>query len=77
MRAKKMTTARFCKLCLEVFDEVHETGRPYMITKNGRGLIKVLPLENWEPPKRRTEPRRVRPCGAALLVNGPELPYIS
>ena len=48
-----MTAARFCKLCLEVFDEVHETGRPYMITKNGRGLIKVLPLDDWEPPQKK------------------------
>ena len=48
-----MTSARFCKLCLEVFDEVHETGRPYMITEHGRGVIKVLPLDDWEPRKKK------------------------
>ncbi|MFZ1135009.1 MAG: type II toxin-antitoxin system prevent-host-death family antitoxin [Candidatus Korobacteraceae bacterium] len=45
MPTKRMSVKRFCDECLEVFDEVHETGCKYLITRNGRGVIKVVPLE--------------------------------
>ena len=56
-----MTAAKFCKLCLEVFDEVHETGRPYIITEKGKGVIKVVPLDDWEPPKKEHRTKKRQP----------------
>jgi prevent-host-death family protein len=57
MRTKRMSVERFCEECLEVFDEVHETGCKYLITRNGRGVIKVVPIECLELPKGRARTR--------------------
>ena len=60
MRTKRMSVKKFCEECLELFDEVHETGCTYMITRNGRGVIKVVPLPGSEAPKKR-QVRRKKP----------------
>ena len=58
MRAKRMSVKRFCERCLEVFDEVYETGQKYVITKNGKGVIRVVPPEGWELSKKRKTRQR-------------------
>jgi hypothetical protein len=50
MRTKKMSVKRFCEECLEIFDEVYKTGCKYLITRNGRGVIKVVRFQNSELP---------------------------
>ena len=53
-----MSVKKFCKECLEVFDEVYETGCNYLITRNGRGVIWVVPLPGWKPPEQRTKTKK-------------------
>jgi prevent-host-death family protein len=58
MRTKRMSVKRFCERCLEVFDEVYETGQKYVITRNGKGVIRVVPPDGWELPKRSKSRRK-------------------
>lgn len=44
MRTKRISVKRFCEECLEVFDEVYETGYKYM--------------PDWQPPKKRKAKRK-------------------
>ena len=53
MPTKRMSAKRFCCECLEVFDEVYKTGCTYHITRNGRGLIRVIRFEPLIPTKDR------------------------
>lgn len=44
---KKMTAERFQTQCLRVLEEVRQTGEPVIITKRGRAVVKVVPIENF------------------------------
>ncbi len=57
MTTKRMSVKRFCDECLEVFDEVYETGCKYLITRNGRGVIKVVRFEPLDLPKNKPQNR--------------------
>jgi len=69
MATKRMSVKRFCDECLEVFDEVYETGCKYLITRNGRGVIKVVRFEPLDSPKvrpqnRNKKKRQLRPAAS-------------
>ncbi len=61
MRAKRMAAERFCKLFSEVCAEITETGRHYIITKNGKGLVRLEPPDGWEPPQKKRKAGTPKP----------------
>ena len=40
---QKMTTSEFKAKCLAVMDQVSRSGRPVMITKHGKAVVKLVP----------------------------------
>ena len=42
---RKIPAGRFKAQCLAIIDEVQKTKAPVLITKNGRPLAKLLPVE--------------------------------
>lgn len=46
--AQTMTAARFKATCLDVLDRVKRTRRSLIITKRGRPVAKLVPLEEKE-----------------------------
>lgn len=48
---KKIAAGKFKATCLQVMDEVRETREPYVITKRGVPVAKIVPIEK---PKRKS-----------------------
>jgi len=46
---KTMAAAKFKATCLAVMDEVEKKREPVVITKNGRPVAKLVPLEPGAP----------------------------
>lgn len=41
---KRISAGEFKAKCLRLMDEVQETGEPYLITKRGRPVARLLPI---------------------------------
>ncbi len=48
--AKNVSASYFKAHCLAILDEVAETGLPLVVTKRGKPLAKLVPLDSVEPP---------------------------
>ena len=42
---KRMPAGEFKTTCLAVMDEVSSTGEPVVVTKHGKPVVKVVPVE--------------------------------
>jgi prevent-host-death family protein len=58
MTTKRISVKRFCERFDEVLDEIQRTGCKYLITKNGRGHVRLHPIEAFETPKLRSDSRK-------------------
>lgn len=47
---RTISASRFKATCLALLDEVARTGRPVVVTKHGRPVAQVVPLEGQAPP---------------------------
>lgn len=47
---KNVSAAYFKAHCLDILDEVAKTGLPLIVTKQGKPLAKLVPLDSAEPP---------------------------
>lgn len=45
---QKMAAAQFKAQCLAVMDQVSQSGRPLVITKHGRAVVKLVPAHEGE-----------------------------
>lgn len=45
---KKMAAAQFKAQCLAVMDQVSQSGRPLVITKHGKPVVKLVPANEGE-----------------------------
>jgi prevent-host-death family protein len=45
---QKMAAARFKAQCLAVMDQVLQSGRPIVITKHGKPVVKLVPASEGE-----------------------------
>lgn len=45
---KKISAGKFKATCLSVLDEVHDDGATYVVTKYGKPVAKIVPLEVQE-----------------------------
>lgn len=45
---QKMPAAKFKAQCLAVMDHVSQSGRPVVITKHGKPVVKVVPAKECE-----------------------------
>ncbi len=45
---RKMAAAQFKAQCLAVMDHVSQSGRPVVITKHGKPVVKVVPANESE-----------------------------
>lgn len=45
---QKMAAAQFKAQCLAVMDHVSQSGRPVVITKHGKPVVKVVPAKKCE-----------------------------
>ena len=48
MKARNVNAARFKAECLAMLDDVAASGQPIVVTKRGRPVARVVPIE--EPP---------------------------
>src|ERR1700753_1332815 len=48
MIMQKMAAAQFKAQCLAVMDQVSQSGRPVVITKHGRPVVKLVPANEGE-----------------------------
>ena len=48
--AKNVSASYFQAHCLDILDEVAKTGLPLIVTKRGKPLAKLVPLDSMEPP---------------------------
>lgn len=46
---RRVPAARFKSRCLALLDDVAETGRPVVVTKRGRPVARVVPIEDHVP----------------------------
>ena len=46
----KIPAGKFKATCLALLDEVAETGIELIVTKHGKPVARVVPLEDQEPP---------------------------
>ena len=44
----KIPAAQFKSQCLSVMDQVAETGRPVVVTKHGKPVVQIVPVESDE-----------------------------
>jgi prevent-host-death family protein len=51
MKAREINAARFKAQCLGLLDEVAATGQPIVVTKRGKPVAQVVPVD--EPPSLR------------------------
>lgn len=49
-RHKYISASEFKAKCLALLDEVAETGTSLIVTKRGKPVVKLLPLDESEPP---------------------------
>lgn len=49
MKPKVVAAARFKAECLALLDRVAETGEPLVVTKRGRPVARVVPMETSKP----------------------------
>ena len=47
---RTISASKFKATCLALLDEVARTGRPVVVTKHGRPVAQVAPLDDAEPP---------------------------
>ncbi len=47
---KQIRASDFKARCLALLDEVDRTGVPYIVTKRGRPVARLVPLERPSPP---------------------------
>ncbi len=47
---KYIAASEFKAKCLALLDEVAETGTSLIVTKRGKPVVKLLPLDESEPP---------------------------
>ncbi len=47
---RTIPAGKFKATCLALLDEVARTGRPLIVTKHGRPVAQVVPLDDAEPP---------------------------
>ena len=47
---KNVSASYFKAHCLTILDEVAKTGLPLIVTKRGKPLAKLVPLDSIEPP---------------------------
>jgi prevent-host-death family protein len=45
---RRMAAAQFKARCLAVMDEVSQSGRPVVITKHGKPVVKLVPASDGE-----------------------------
>ncbi len=45
VKPRQITASRFEAQCLALLDEVAETGEPLIVTKRGRPVARLVPLE--------------------------------
>ncbi len=57
-----MAAGEFKAKCLGVIDEVNSTGKPVLVTKRGKPMVRVLPLEA-SPQEKKSIFGRLRPMG--------------
>ena len=43
---KRMTASEFKARCLSVMDDIQATGEPVVVTKRGKPVVKVVPVES-------------------------------
>ena len=48
---RRMAAGEFKAKCLSIMDEVQETGKPLVVTKRGKPVIKVVPITNGRKKK--------------------------
>lgn len=48
--AKNISASQFKAKCLAILDEVSKTGLPQVVTKRGKPIAKLVPIEENEPP---------------------------
>jgi prevent-host-death family protein len=48
MSMRKMAAAEFKAQCLAVMDHVSQSGRPMVITKHGKPVVKLIPANDGE-----------------------------
>jgi prevent-host-death family protein len=52
---RSIQAGEFKAKCLAIMDEVNETGEPVLITKRGRPVARIVPVEAAEPHKTNVE----------------------
>ena len=45
---QKIPAAQFKAKCLAVMEQVAESGRPVVVTKHGKAVVKIIPVESNE-----------------------------
>jgi len=45
---KTIPAGKFKTHCLAVMDEVHATGKPVLVTKHGKPVVKLVPAKNQD-----------------------------
>jgi prevent-host-death family protein len=43
---QRIPAAQFKSQCLALMDQVAETGRPMMVTKHGKPVVQIIPIES-------------------------------
>jgi prevent-host-death family protein len=49
-KSRQIAAGEFKAKCLALLDEVSETGQPILVTKRGKPVAQVVPVEGNEPP---------------------------
>jgi len=49
MKPKTLAAGRFKAQCLALLDEVARTGQPIVVTKRGKAVARLVPLEEVPP----------------------------
>lgn len=66
---RQMAAGEFKAKCLKIMDEVQETGRPLVVTKRGKPVIKVFPIRNG---RKRKDDFLGRLAGIMEIVGDPD-----
>ena len=45
---QKIPAAQFKSQCLAVMDQIAETGRPVVVTKHGKPVVQIIPVQSDE-----------------------------
>jgi len=49
-KSRQIAAGEFKAKCLALLDEVADTGQPILVTKRGKPVAQVVPVEGNEPP---------------------------